>query len=303
MEIPLLEPQQFWLGTGRTGQTVSFWIDTTSVHLSISGWRIKTVPSRLSTVGLARLRNSGARPAGPPPAGRRTLVEEHLWRRTQAKHHGWYPQNCDTPNDPDLSPQQPLQPRDIAQLYRALRKGREDSKDEPGAADFYYGEMEMRRHDKTAPWAERLVLRLYWLFSGYALRATRAFVALALIVAVFAVLFYINGFQDPEQPFPQRLQTTTTSTQPPTTATAQPPTPAKAGPSPPRADASMIRKVRDGLLRLDNWTFSAGTATAIIGGPEALLTSKGQAYRVVLRVLGPLLLGLGILSLRGRIKR
>jgi transposase InsO family protein len=62
-------PQQFWLGTGRTGQTVSFWIDTTSVHLSISGWRIKTVPSRLSTVGLARLRNSGARPAGPPPAG------------------------------------------------------------------------------------------------------------------------------------------------------------------------------------------------------------------------------------------
>ena len=30
-------------------------------------------------------------------------------------------------------------------LYRALRKGREDVKDEPGAADFYYGEMEMRR--------------------------------------------------------------------------------------------------------------------------------------------------------------
>jgi hypothetical protein len=31
-------------------------------------------------------------------------------------------------------------------LYRALRKGREDAKDEPGAADFHYGEMEMRRH-------------------------------------------------------------------------------------------------------------------------------------------------------------
>jgi hypothetical protein len=25
-------------------------------------------------------------------------------------------------------------------------QGREDAKDEPGAADFYYGEMEMRRH-------------------------------------------------------------------------------------------------------------------------------------------------------------
>ena len=61
--------QQFWLGTSRIGQSVCFWIDTTTVHLSISGWRIKTVPSRLSAVDLARLRNAGARPAGPPPAG------------------------------------------------------------------------------------------------------------------------------------------------------------------------------------------------------------------------------------------
>jgi transposase InsO family protein len=62
-------PQQFWLGTSRTGQTVSFWIDTRTVHLSIDGWRIKTVPSRLSPADLARLRRNGARPAGPPPAG------------------------------------------------------------------------------------------------------------------------------------------------------------------------------------------------------------------------------------------
>jgi transposase InsO family protein len=62
-------PQQFWLGTSRVGQTVGFWIDTTTVHMSIAGWRIKTVPSRLSAVDLARLRQSGARPAGPPPAG------------------------------------------------------------------------------------------------------------------------------------------------------------------------------------------------------------------------------------------
>jgi hypothetical protein len=62
-------PQQFWLGTSKAGQTVRFWIDTTTVHLSIAGWRIKTVPSRLSAVDLARLRQNGARPAGPPPAG------------------------------------------------------------------------------------------------------------------------------------------------------------------------------------------------------------------------------------------
>jgi len=39
------------------------------VHMSIGGWRIKTVPSRLSAVDLARLRNAGAKTAGPPPAG------------------------------------------------------------------------------------------------------------------------------------------------------------------------------------------------------------------------------------------
>ena len=62
-------PQQFWLGPARAGQQVRFWIDTATVHLSTGGWRIKTVPSRLTGVDLARLRLSGARPAGPPPAG------------------------------------------------------------------------------------------------------------------------------------------------------------------------------------------------------------------------------------------
>ncbi|MFZ1177322.1 MAG: hypothetical protein WAO15_13855, partial [Mycobacterium sp.] len=31
------------------------------------------------------------------------------------------------------------------EIYRDLRKGLEEAKNEPGAADFYYGEMEMRR--------------------------------------------------------------------------------------------------------------------------------------------------------------
>ena len=62
-------PQQFWLGISRTGQTVTLWMDTTTVHLSIAGWRVKTVPSRLTAVDLARLRQADARPAGPPPAG------------------------------------------------------------------------------------------------------------------------------------------------------------------------------------------------------------------------------------------
>jgi hypothetical protein len=57
------------VGPARAGQTVTFWIDATTVHLTAGGWRVKTVPSRLSEVDLARLRRAGARPAGPPPSG------------------------------------------------------------------------------------------------------------------------------------------------------------------------------------------------------------------------------------------
>jgi hypothetical protein len=64
----MVRPQQYWLGPARAGQTVSLWIDTTTVHVSIDGVRIKTLPSRYSVIDLARLRRTGARSAGPPPA-------------------------------------------------------------------------------------------------------------------------------------------------------------------------------------------------------------------------------------------
>jgi hypothetical protein len=60
--------QQVWLGPHRAGQQVTLWIDTTTVHVTVAGQHLKTLPSRLSTVDLARLRVDGARPAGPPPA-------------------------------------------------------------------------------------------------------------------------------------------------------------------------------------------------------------------------------------------
>jgi hypothetical protein len=61
-----IRPQQFWLGPDRAGERIGFWIDTTTVHLSRDGVRFKTLPSRYSTIDLARLRRLGARPAGPP---------------------------------------------------------------------------------------------------------------------------------------------------------------------------------------------------------------------------------------------
>lgn len=59
--------QQFWIGPANAGQLVRLWMDTTTVHVSLTGRHLRTVPSRQSPVTLARLRADGARPAGPPP--------------------------------------------------------------------------------------------------------------------------------------------------------------------------------------------------------------------------------------------
>jgi hypothetical protein len=62
--------QQFWFGPHRAGEVITFWVDSTTVHLSSNGRYLKTLPSRLSDRDVARLRRAGARTAGPPPAGR-----------------------------------------------------------------------------------------------------------------------------------------------------------------------------------------------------------------------------------------
>ncbi|MEV4917984.1 IS481 family transposase [Streptomyces tirandamycinicus] len=59
--------KQFWLGPTRSGLTVTFWADTSVIHLLIAGTRIKTVRSHLSVADLGRLAARGGRAAGPPP--------------------------------------------------------------------------------------------------------------------------------------------------------------------------------------------------------------------------------------------
>ncbi|WP_143447295.1 hypothetical protein [Kibdelosporangium aridum] len=74
-------------------------------------------------------------------------------------------------------------------LYRSLRKAFEDAKNEAGAGDFYYGEMDARRHASTTGRSERALLTLYWMISGYGHRAGRTLAALAvLVVVLFALL-------------------------------------------------------------------------------------------------------------------
>ncbi len=76
----------------------------------------------------------------------------------------------------------------------ASAKARENAKDEPGAADFYFGEMEMRRHAETTRWAERVILTLYWLVAGYGLRGSRALAGLLVTVPITAMLLSVWGF-------------------------------------------------------------------------------------------------------------
>ncbi|MFE7051295.1 pentapeptide repeat-containing protein [Streptomyces californicus] len=66
---------------------------------------------------------------------RNTLTEEHHWRvrsaRRPARARGWTAPPQDAPE---------LPPAAVATLYRQVRKSLEDGKNEPDAADFYYGE-------------------------------------------------------------------------------------------------------------------------------------------------------------------
>jgi hypothetical protein len=154
---------------------------------------------------LDKLRLEGDCRFGNPPAGirfgwswppfwrwsrRQVIAEEAVWRAGTAKAVGWsVAKPAKAVGTPVTELAKPLKPRRIADLYRQLRKAQEDSKNEPGAADFYYGEMEMRRNDKTAPLAERIILRLYWATAGYGLRASRALVWLIGLLLLSGLLF------------------------------------------------------------------------------------------------------------------
>ena len=133
-------------------------------------------------------------PRGWRSTRRQAIAEEHHWRAAGSKPREWNsPRVPGAPND-DWPPEPAAQLRldEIASLYRQLRKGREDSRDEPGANDFYYGEMEMRRHSGRP--GERLILWAYWLVAGYGLRASRALLALAITIFLGAILLALWGF-------------------------------------------------------------------------------------------------------------
>ena len=60
--------QRLKMGPVLAGQAARVWADEVTVHVSIGGQLVKTVPSSLDAEDLAGLRMRGAAPAGPPPA-------------------------------------------------------------------------------------------------------------------------------------------------------------------------------------------------------------------------------------------
>jgi uncharacterized protein YjbI with pentapeptide repeats len=160
--------------------------------------------------------------------------------------------------------------REIANLYRALRKGYEDNRNEPGAADFYYGEMELRRK-ATPSSVERAILFLYWLVSGYGLRAWRALTAVLAILVLIALLLGAVGFATPSPVTEARGVAATEAL----------------------ADTSFVGAV----------IYGARTAIGLPHDPQPPLTRWGDMLQIILRITVPVLLGLAVLSIRGRVKR
>ncbi|MFI2506097.1 pentapeptide repeat-containing protein [Streptomyces sp. NPDC018972] len=212
---------------------------------------------------------------------RRTLAEEHHWRVHQpGSVRGWNPAVLGAGH---------AGPAQLAPVYRALRKAFEDGKDEPGAADFYYGEMEMRRHDHsgTTP-AERGLLHGYWLLSGYGLRASRALGWLA--AAMIATVVLLMGFGLPQDSPKQEA----TGTVPPgggkVTFEID-----KADPQNPTGNRFTGKRFEKALnVTLNSVVFRSS-------GQD--LTTVGTYIEMTSRVAEPVLLGLAVLAVRNRVKR
>jgi hypothetical protein len=180
-------------------------------------------------------------------------------------------------------------------------------------ADFYYGEMEMRRLATRASKEQRAdtthrrsirefaagirpgvagekwLLHLYWALSGYGLRASRALVALMALLAiatgVFATIGTTEGQAKGSLPVSVELTTGTIHY--------------------PMYDPGTIHyPMYDRSVGSAFW-FSVRDGVALLRdpGPTPPLTVTGKIFDIVLRLAVPVLLGLAVLAIRGRIKR
>ncbi|MFE9912927.1 pentapeptide repeat-containing protein [Streptomyces clavifer] len=212
---------------------------------------------------------------------RRTLAEEHHWRAGRPEAiPGW---NVAVFSAGHVGPAQ------LAPVYRALRKSLEDSKNEPGAADFYYGEMEMRRHDRAGTTrTERGLLHGYWALSGYGLRASRALYWLA--ATVLATVLLLMGFGIAQDSPKQDATGTVPAGGGKVTFEID-----KADPQNPKGDRINGERFEKALnVTLNSVVFRSS-------GQD--LTTTGTYIEMTSRLTEPILLGLAVLAIRNRVKR
>ncbi|MFI1700592.1 pentapeptide repeat-containing protein [Streptomyces bobili] len=252
-------------------------------------------------VHLDQLRLDGRTTFTRPPQGlrwskRRTLVEEHHWRAAAARRptpgqqpsmKEWRP----GPDHPDLT--RTPGPETIAATYRQLRKALEDAKNEPGAADFYYGECEMRRHDKSegTTWVERALLSVYWALSGYGLRATRALSWLATAMVATVMIMMLWGMPA-HVPKPTTIGRQVPAGQVLTLVTE---TPDPMNPTGPLTDRLTSNRFEASLRTVVN--------SVVFRSSGQDLTTVGTYTEMASRFTEPVLLGLAVLAIRNRVKR
>jgi hypothetical protein len=215
---------------------------------------------------------------------RKTLAEEHHRRALTpgSGGTGWErgPHHPDGARTPDHG--------DLTEIYQQLRKAFEDGGDEPDAADFYYGEMEMRRHDRARTRGERGLLWAYWLVSGYGLRASRALTCLLVAMAATVLLLLTVGLPDAD-PVPQ---TTGTSRAGHVQLATDTPDPALSLPLGERFTTARADKAT--LVVVNSVVFRSSGQN---------LTTPGTIVEMLSRISEPVLLGLAALAVRGRVKR
>lgn len=147
-------------------------------------------------------------PSAPWWAGsRRFIADEYAWRSSAGHAHrvGWkltdvyVGSSLPSPIRGSSQPVhlQPLEAGQVASIYRDLRRSLEAKSDMPGASDFYYGEMEMRRWSAGRPLLERILVWCYWLTSGYGLRPGRALMAWLSLVSIGAWSLFRFGIEPP----------------------------------------------------------------------------------------------------------
>ncbi|QRV45795.1 hypothetical protein [Streptomyces violaceoruber] len=208
------------------------------------------------------------------------MAEEHHWRAGRAGAvRGW---NVAVLGAGRVGPLQ------LAPVYRALRKAFEDGKHEPGAADFYYGEMEMRRHADDIPRGERGLLTAYWALSGYGLRASRALAWLGTAMVATVVLLMAFGIA---QDTPKQTATGTV----PAGGGEVTFTIDKDDPKNPTGERFTGERFEKALnITLNSVVFRSS-------GQD--LTTTGTYVEMTSRLTEPVLLGLAVLAVRNRVKR